>query len=225
MICARAVSRPTLVARKRNGAGLVQGGADDLVSRALLHGDGFSGEHGLVDGRAALLHDAVHGDLLTRAHEHQIAGLHILHGDILFQPIPYHPRGLGLQADQPLDGFGRLTLGSSLQVATKQDQADDHHRGLVVHVGLEPRAGDALEQARKEGDRDRIQVGHRCPYRDQSVHVGGAVPSGGPGSPVELPPGPELHRCGQEEGQVPMGLHADEGGHPQAEDHKQDPDR
>ena len=50
------------------GAGPVEGGADDRVAGRLRDRDGLTGQHRLVDGRAALEDDAVDGDLLAGAH-------------------------------------------------------------------------------------------------------------------------------------------------------------
>ena len=63
-------------------AGAVEGGADDLVARALLHRDGFAGEHRLVHRRAPLEHHAVHGDLLARPDDDDVADEHLVHRDV-----------------------------------------------------------------------------------------------------------------------------------------------
>ena len=113
-------------------------------------------------------------------------------------------RSLGLKPHQLLHGVGGLPLGPGLEEAAKQDKTDDDHRRLVVDGGLETGAGDALEEARKERHRRRIQVRDRGAHGDQRVHVGGAVPGRRPRPPVELTARPHLHGRGKSEHHEPQ---------------------
>jgi hypothetical protein len=64
-ICASWVSEPTRVAPHDQPAARVDGGADDDVADRHLDRRGLAGEHGGVDGRTALDHLPVGGDLLA----------------------------------------------------------------------------------------------------------------------------------------------------------------
>ena len=56
------------------GAGAVQGGADDRVPGLLGHRGALAGQHRLIDGRGAFDDDAVDGDLLSGADPDVVAG-------------------------------------------------------------------------------------------------------------------------------------------------------
>jgi len=67
-IWARAVSAPTLAAPHPQRPVRVDGGADDWGAGTLGYRQAFPGYRRLVDVALALLHEAVHGDLVAGPH-------------------------------------------------------------------------------------------------------------------------------------------------------------
>ena len=73
-IWASAVSAPDLGGPDPQGAVGVDGRADDLATRGLVHRQALPGDHGLVDLGLAVLDDAVDRDLRAGADQQQVAG-------------------------------------------------------------------------------------------------------------------------------------------------------
>ena len=74
-------------------------------------------------------------------------------------------------------------LALRLHPPAGQDQGEDHQRGLEVHV---QRQAPPLGGGRPQGDEGAVAVGDAGAQRDQGVHVGRAVPGGGPGGAVDV---------------------------------------
>ena len=82
-IWASVVSAPTAVGADDEGAGAVEGGADDGWSPGrLVDRHALAGEHPLVDGGRALDDDAVDGHLLAGPDPDQVADGDLLDGDV-----------------------------------------------------------------------------------------------------------------------------------------------
>src|SRR5690606_18257386 len=60
----------------------VEGARDDLVTHAPRDRQALPGEHALVDRRAALGDDPVHGDALAGTDDEDVPGHHALHGQL-----------------------------------------------------------------------------------------------------------------------------------------------
>src|SRR3546814_1731240 len=75
----------------------------------------LAGNHRLVDEGGALGDLTVHRDLVARADDDDIADGHRLERQLDERTIPEHPCGLGLQADEALDGLAGAALGARLQ--------------------------------------------------------------------------------------------------------------
>ena len=80
-ICASWVSDADAGGAHDEPAPGVDGRSDDGVAGADLDGHGLAGEHGGVDGGAALLDDAVGGDLLAGAHDEEVTDGELVGGD------------------------------------------------------------------------------------------------------------------------------------------------
>lgn len=65
----------------------VQRCADKLVANPLGHGQWLPSQHGLVDGAAAFDHHAVHGHLLSGAHAHLVAHMHMTDGHVFLGAV------------------------------------------------------------------------------------------------------------------------------------------
>ena len=171
-------------------AGLVDGGGHHLIPRALLHGDGFSGEGGLVHGGQALHHLAIHGDGLPGPHQEQVAHHHLLHRDLHLPAVPEGGGRLGGQVHEAADGLAGLALGAGLQILAQSDEGEDHARGLEVEVHrplLHPGHVPVPQAvADLEDGGDTVDHGGRGAHGDQGVHIGRAVEEGLEAHPVVL---------------------------------------
>ena len=114
--------------------GLVGGGSAHLVARSLVHGDALAGQGALVHGAGAFQHDAVHGDVLARAHHKDVPLLHLLDGHGHFGTVPQQGGGLGGKLHQALERVGGLALGAGLQHLAHRDEGQDHGSGLKVEL-------------------------------------------------------------------------------------------
>ena len=121
------------------GAGRVEGRADDLGAGGHLDRHGLAGQHAGVDRGAALDDDAVDGHSLPRPDPQQVTDRHRLEGDVLVPPVGHAPGGLGPETQEPPDRLGRAGLGAMLEPPTEQDEPDDDRRR--VEVGLRVQAG------------------------------------------------------------------------------------
>ena len=62
--------------------------AETLSPGCLVHRDALAGQGSFIDGAGALQHDAVHRDALARAHDEDVALLHLLNGNRLLPRRP-----------------------------------------------------------------------------------------------------------------------------------------
>ena len=77
------------------GAGPVDGRADDLVAGGLLDRDRFAGDHRLVDGARAFDDDAVDRDFFTGPHPQEIARVNPVERHVLILAVADAPGRLG----------------------------------------------------------------------------------------------------------------------------------
>ena len=97
-------------------------------------GHTFTGQHGLVDGRAAGNYDTIRGHLFSRPDEDQIPFHDLVNGNVFFFIIPDYTRGLRPEPHQFLDGRGRSALGPRFEEAAEDYQGDDHGGAVIVDV-------------------------------------------------------------------------------------------
>src|ERR1035437_8356680 len=131
-------------------------------------------------------------EVSARASEtaHQVPAWTVLERTVDLGARPHDSGRSSLQADQRLYRPNRLALGASLEVATRQDQADDG--GRAVEVGRRFDAGGA-KHARRESREDAVAPAGARPNHHQRVHVHRSVYCHSPGSAVETTTGHELH--------------------------------
>ena len=163
--------------------------ADDLGPGTLLDRHRFAGQHRLVDRRLALHDPAVDGDALARPNSNHIANADILERDIDLGAGADDSSRPSLEPEQFLDGTDRLSLGTRLEPAARENQADDGGRAVEVGLGLD--TGRA-EDARRECNQNAETPGHRGTDDDERVHARGTVDRRPPGRAIEAPTGPEL---------------------------------
>ena len=175
------------------GAGAVDGAADDTITHGLLHRQRLAGEHRLVHRAAPVHHLTVHRNPFTRADQDDLAPAHRLHRQVHFLTIALDPGGLRLEIHQRPQRHGGLPLGARLEGVAGQDEGDDDDHRFVVHVRQEPAT---REDLRRHGGHDRVEERRAGANRHQGVHVGGMVTEGGPGAGVEVPAGPRHDKEG-----------------------------
>ena len=140
-IWASAVSAPTRVARttRRPPALTVAPATSEPGETSTGHR--LAGEHAHVDGRRALLDDAVGGDLLARTHDEAVADRELLDRDAALGAVGVEHRDvLGAELQQRLERGARAALGLGLEVAPgEQEGRDDAGRLEVDLVGARAR--------------------------------------------------------------------------------------
>jgi hypothetical protein len=117
------------------GAGLVEGRPDDLVTLAPLDRDRLAGDHRLVDSRGALDDDPVDGDPTARPHDHDISDDDLVDQDLDLHAVPDDAGRLGRQADELLDRLTRPAAGLDLHRHAEDDQGGNDDRDVVVDIG------------------------------------------------------------------------------------------
>ena len=137
-IWARAVSAPTRVASHDEAAAGVDGGAGDGVAGADLDGHGLAGEERRVDGRGALLDDAVGGDLLAGAHDEPVADGELVDRDADLVAVAEDGDVLGAQLEQGPQGGAGAALGPGFEVAAGEDEHGDAGGDLEVDLATAP---------------------------------------------------------------------------------------
>src|SRR3546814_6155794 len=95
-------------------------------------------------------------DLVARADDDDIADGHRLERQLDERTIPEHPCGLGLQADEALDGLAGAALGARLQQAAHPDQRPEDRGSLVI---------DVVRLGGQDRKRQRLNHSHSCAYR------------------------------------------------------------
>jgi hypothetical protein len=120
----------------------IDGGADHRVVDADLDGHRFPGQHRCVDRGGAFHDDAVGGDLLTGAHDEQVAHGELLGRYALFLAVAQHRYVFGAQFQQRSQRGTGLPLGSGLEVAAGEDEGGDSGRHLEIDVPGPTFAGD-----------------------------------------------------------------------------------
>ncbi len=142
----------------------------------------------------ALQHLTIYRHALARAHEEQIADHHRCHVYVEQLSVALDPRLPRLQANELLDGGRRATPGARLQQLAQEHQCDDRSAGLEVHV---------LRVQGEQRDDGAEEIRGAGAERNQHVHVGATSAQRVPGSDIEAPAAPELHRCRERQLQPP----------------------
>ena len=136
----------------------VDGGSDDLVSDDDLDRHGLAGEHGRVDGGAALDDGPVGGDLLPGADHEAVTDGELPDGDAFLdlaavRAFPQHGDVLGAELEQGTQGRAGAALGAGLEVAPGQDERGHPGGDLEVDVAGPVRWADCeLEGVGHAGD-------------------------------------------------------------------------
>ena len=175
------------------GADLVDGAADDLVTGLFFHRCRLAGNHRFIDVAGTFRHHPVHGDALSGADKDQVPGYHFLDGDFHFFAVTDNAGGLGLDPHQFPDRFRRAVLGDGFQITAEQNQRDDDAGGLKVRR-CRVLGKDRRDQEGQQG----IEIGGAGAEHHQAVHARVKMAQFGPAVAVEPPPGVELDRRRQQ---------------------------
>jgi hypothetical protein len=172
-----------------------------VIARLLLGRDRLSGDHRLVDRRAALEHDAVDRHLLAGAHAQPVAGLHGVERHVGLGAVRGDPaRRRRGHAEELPDRGARGAPRAQLEHLAEQDQRDDHARGLEVGADRAVvHAERRRKRARDERGGEAVAERDRDPEPDQREHVEAAVRERLREPDVERPRGPRTHGQGERE--------------------------
>ena len=91
-------AQATIEAQDRDalsGQDLLRRAAEDVVTDALIHRQGFAGDIGFVDGGGSGDDSAVGGNIVARADAHDVPGGEICGVDHLLRAVRGQPMGLG----------------------------------------------------------------------------------------------------------------------------------
>ena len=200
------------MARRTKRAVEVEGATGDVVADGAGDGEGFAGEHGLVDGAAAVEDEAVEGDAVAGENADEVVGLDGGEGEEGFGEGGVVGRGFveprsqrrdlghpvcgkgqeagvgGFELGEAAEGAGGAGAGAGFEPAAGEEEGEDEDDGFVVDVGGEAVAG---EGCGRDGGGEGGGEGGEGAERDQGVHVGGAVARGAPGGGVDLGRGEE----------------------------------
>jgi hypothetical protein len=185
----------------------VDGRADHIVARRLLDRHRLAGQQRLVDGRGALLDDAVGGDLLPRADDEAVALDELVDGDAPLGAVGVQDGDvLGAEREQGLERRAGAALGARLEEPAEQQERDDDRADLEEDVmdGLAA-LGDEIEAhphlgvagLAEEHHDDRPRPRRERPDRHERVHRRGAVLEVLPRRLVKRPRSPQDHRGGE----------------------------
>ena len=122
--------------------------AGDVVAGRDLDRHRLAGEHAAVDGRGALLDDAVGGDLLAGADDEAVADRELLDGHAALGRRRRRGRATSLapELEQRLQRGAGAALRARLEVAPREDERRDDRGGLEVDlVGAAAALGMSVE--------------------------------------------------------------------------------
>ena len=124
MIWESVVSSPTRVASQRRKPDWFTRRGGNSVAHGLIHRNALAGQRGLVDGAGAFQDDAVHGDILTGAHDKHIAACAPrTMGTVTSLTIPdEHGAVFGASFMRPFKASVVLALGARLQHFADRDE-------------------------------------------------------------------------------------------------------
>ena len=146
----------------------VDGRADDLAARGLVHRQALPGDHRLVDLGLAVLDDAVDRDLRAGPDQQQVPGDDLGGGHLDLAAVAEHDRPGWGEVEQRPDGVVGAAAGAHLEPVPEQHERGQHGGGLVEHLA-----------AAGQGDHQRVAASRRRPRRRPAP----SCPACGPAAP------------------------------------------
>ena len=166
-IRARAVSRPTWVARITNDPVVLSVAPMTSSPTRFVAGIGSPVSIDSSTAEAPSTTTPSTGTLSPGPHAQQVAREDVGERHVRLLAVADPPGGRRLEADQPPDRAGRPALGPGLQPSAEQDQADDDRRGVEVGLGVQAGVVDDLGPHR---DEHGVAPGGGRADGDQRVH-------------------------------------------------------
>ena len=147
-------------------------------------------DHALIDVGGGGTHEAlgrydfaIDGDFLAGAHLQHIADLDRREGHFLQFAVAEDAGRLGLHSHELADGRGRAVFGFLFEQPTREDEGDNHHRG--VEIGGRIHSAHAPNLFAPKGVEGGEEEGNGGGEGYEGVHVGGLVEQLAPGGDVE----------------------------------------
>ena len=189
-------------------SGRVDGCADHLAAGRFFDGNGFAGDHRLVDRTAAFEHDAIDGNALSGTDAQAVAGLHLFERNVFFcnlagflgnlASFSVHfaggdeARRFRAEMQQRADGGAGAAAGAKFHDLAEQDQRGDGGGRFEVDVGISTHAAQRRGKNSWREDRDHaVDVGDAGAEADQREHVRAAVDQRRPETLEEWQAAPE----------------------------------
>ena len=171
-----------------------------MVTDSLLHRNGFTGQHRLIDTGATFDDFPIDRHLLARSYAKQITHMHVIQRNVLFAPIGLDAAcRLGRQPQQRLDGCRGFGARPQFQQLAEQRERDDDRRCFEVDPHPSMLAERVRKQARRHGGHHAVAKRGGHADADQRPHVGAAIADGLQAAFKEWPPRPEHHWSAQHE--------------------------
>ena len=195
----------------QQGAGTHALGAHDKTTRAvvraarhsvagsLVHGQGFSGDHGFVERAGALLDHAVDRNALAWPHPEPIPHQYLLDGNLVVRAVRGDPaRALRRQTQKRADGAAGGLACSQFQHLAQQYQGGDGRRRLEVERRGRPRLAERGRQRTGKQGRDHAKAECRPSAQpDEGEHVRATLNKRSPRTQQKRPAGSQHHPRGQ----------------------------
>ena len=115
----------------------IERASDDAVARFSRDGERFAGDQRFVDGGDACENDAIDGDALARAENHDVAGADLGEGNFDFGAIPQQACRLRLELHEFVQGIEGAALRARIEPSAEQQEAEDEEDRVVVDVSVE----------------------------------------------------------------------------------------
>ncbi len=127
--------RADLRGYKEERAGFVDGCADDCVACFFVDGDGFAGDHGLINTGKSLLDGSVHRDFFARPHADHVANLHLFNRDINLLTVSHDAGCFRLEMQKFFYGITRVGFGLCLKIPAQKNKGNNNCCCIKVSGG------------------------------------------------------------------------------------------
>src|SRR5262249_44946422 len=124
------------------GAGLVDGPANHLLTRRFFDRDRFACDHRLIYRAASLFYLAIHGNPVSGAHTQAVACMDLLQPNLLVTPIrPDAASRFWTEIEESANRGTGLAARPQFQNLSQQDQGDDAGADFKIDVRHSSAAG------------------------------------------------------------------------------------
>ena len=163
------------------GAGLVDGRADDVITGLFGDRDWLAGDHGFIDVATAFRDGAVYGDFFAGADSEEVAFLELLDGDFFFLAVGEAVGGFCGESEQGLDCLAGAAAGAGFQQLSEENEHGDDGGGFEVEADLAIHAEGCGENLGHQDGHGAVEPCRADTDHDEGEHVQAA---GGDGAPA-----------------------------------------